>query len=59
VGDTILSLNEIVLSEIDGGVEAWKTLFSTFATVKRRLVVERGPRSASVGYAQKLNTSTN
>ena len=45
IGDTIVSLNGITLSEVEGGLDAWKTLFSTFAHGTRTVVVQRPARA--------------
>ena len=52
VNDTIISLNGIVLSDVDGELEAWTLLFSTFATGERRVVVERS-HNAAAEYGQQ------
>ena len=41
VGDTIVSLNGIILNEIEGRMEAWETLFKTFSNVTRKVTVQR------------------
>ena len=51
VNDTIMSLNGIVLN--NGDVESWVTLFSTYSSQMKHLVVERTTRAGNVGYVQQ------
>ena len=44
IGDTIISLNGITLSQVHGGLDAWVTLFSAFAHNTRTIVVQRASR---------------
>ena len=41
VGDVILSMNGIILANVDGGVSAWVKLFAAFMSMPRNLVVQR------------------
>ena len=47
IGDTIISLNGITLSQVHGGLDAWVTLFSAFAHDARTIVVHRAPKKNS------------
>ena len=58
VDDTIVSLNGINLKTVDGGVEAWVTLFSAFSLVERNLVVQRAANNNIAGLSSPLKDST-
>eukprot|EP00804_Cyclotella_cryptica_P027266 CCRYP_014371-RB/>CCRYP_014371-RB protein AED:0.04 eAED:0.04 QI:131/1/1/1/1/1/6/716/1063 len=51
IDDTILSLDGITLSQVEGGMETWKTLFSTLSYRDRSLVVTRLPRANAAATA--------
>eukprot|EP00956_Cyclotella_meneghiniana_P034758 scaffold108009_cov65-Cyclotella_meneghiniana.AAC.1 len=50
IGDTIISLNGITLSQVHGGLDAWVTLFSAFAHDARTIVVHRAPKKKQPSF---------
>ena len=62
VGDIIISLNGIKLSEVQGGMNAWVKLFQVFGTGERNLIVQRDTISSiaskSSHRAMALKAST-
>ena len=52
VDDIILSLNGIIFSQVEGDVDAWKTLLTTYSHGSRLLVVERLPRAKAAATAR-------
>ncbi|KAL7550676.1 hypothetical protein ACHAWF_013896 [Thalassiosira exigua] len=47
VGDVVLSLNGIVLADVEGGVAAWTKLFRAFDGAPRNVTVQRGGSSGT------------